>query len=218
MNRTHLLALVVLVPLLGSCVGVRTLSDPTLEIRTTGGRELGVSTDYGVVFLGRTARSGPVEITAWFGDGPNIEKTVIEPVGDGIFTAETEIRLPEVVLTFGDPAPGSKLVVYGRSKQGPWHHEVTVVSDPRVLGLITTIPEELRAAPDQVGAGVYIWPEGDEKQKMLVGLVSGKIVLGTSAGEREFLTIVGPTDLWRLVSHRHEHPSRRRWVYREDIL
>ena len=218
MNRTHFFALAVLVPFLGSCVGVRTLSDPTLEIRTTGGRELGVSTDYGVVFLGRTARSGPAEITAWFGDGPNIEKTVIEPVGNGIFTAETEIRLPEVIMTFGDPAPGSTLVVYGRSKAGPWHREVTVVSDPRVFGLITTIPEELRAAADQVGAGVYIWPEGDERQKQLVGLVSGKIVLGTSTGEREFLTIVGPTDLWRLVSHRHEHASRRRWVYREDIL
>jgi hypothetical protein len=203
---------------LSSCVGVRTLADPMLEIRTRGGSELGVSTDYGVVFLGRTARSGPVEITAWFGDGPNIEKSVIEPVGNGIYTAETEIRLPQALLTFENPKPGTKLLVIGRTAKGLWKNWVVVESDPRVLGIVTSIPLELQDAPDQVGAGVFIVPEEDETQKRLVGLVSGRIALRTAQGEREFLTVVGPTDLWRLVSHRREQPTRRRWVYREDIM
>ncbi|MDZ4771779.1 MAG: hypothetical protein SGI72_01455 [Planctomycetota bacterium] len=218
MQRLRALALVLLLPALNAaCQGVRTLSDPTLVIETSGGSELGVSTDYGVVFLGRTARSGPAEITAWFGDGPNIEKTVNEPVGNGVYTAETEIRLPTVEMSFDDPRVGSELVVIGRTSEGPWSERITVAEDPRVLGLVTSIPERLRNAPDQVGAGVYLLDNPEGTRKKLVGLVSGRIVLSTGDGEREYLTIVGPTDLWRLVSHRREPKNQRRWVYREDI-
>ena len=53
---------------LSGCRGTRTLSDPTLEIRTPAGAELGVATDYGILFLGRTSRSGEVQVVAWFGD------------------------------------------------------------------------------------------------------------------------------------------------------
>ncbi|MBL8858563.1 MAG: hypothetical protein JNL28_08675 [Planctomycetes bacterium] len=219
MQRTRALFLVTLTALLSTaCQGVRTLSDPTLQLRTTGGEELGVSTDYGILFLGRTARSGPVQITAWFGDGPNVEKTVIEPIGHGLYTAETEIRLPEVEMSFDDPKPGAKLVVIGRTDKGPWSETVTVSEDSRVLGLITTVPAALRSAPDQIGAGVFVLVDKDGTRKKLVGLVSGRVRLQSGEGEREYLTVVGPTDLWRLVSHRREPHTRRRWVYREDIM
>lgn len=214
--RPLALALLVL-PLASACQGVRTLSDPTLVLRTTGGSELGVSTDYGIVFLGRTARSGPLEVTAWFGDGPNIEKTVIEPVGSGLFTAETEIRLPETEMSFEEPAAGTVLHVVGRDAKGPWSASVTVQSDPRVLGIVTTVPDALRDAPDQIGAGVFTYPHDDASKRKLVGLVSGRLVLGDGANAREFLTVVGPTDLWRLVSFRREPPNKRRFVYREDV-
>ena len=94
--------LVLLAPLaLGSsaCVGTRLLSDPTLTIHTQKGDELGVATEHGLVFLGHTATSGRAEVTAWFGDGPSVEPVVIEPVGGGLFTAETEIRLPSVTIS-----------------------------------------------------------------------------------------------------------------------
>ena len=42
--------------------------DPTVQILADGGGELGVSTDYGIVFLGRSAQSGLVEFLAWFGE------------------------------------------------------------------------------------------------------------------------------------------------------
>ncbi len=213
------LAVLVLAALTSGCAGMRTLSDPTLVVETSGGCELGVATDYGVVFLGRTARSGPVSITAWFGDGPNIEKSVIEPLGPELCTADTPIRLPDVVLDFRDPRPGEKLHVYGRDATGPWTAEVTVESEPRILGLVATIPDRLRGAADQIGAGVYTYPEGgDERTKKLVGLVAGTIRLRTTTGDREVLAIVGPQELWRLVTARHDAGARRPWRYREDIL
>lgn len=220
MERLRAIAVVLVVALLGSaCQGVRTLADPTLVIQTTGGSELGVSTDYGIVFLGRTARAGQAQVTIWFGDGPNIEKTVIEPVDNGtLFTLETEIRLPTVEMSFDDPRPGTKLVLIGRTEEGLWSEPVTVTEDQRVLGLMTTVPDRLRDAPDQIGAGLYMFLDEQGVQKKLVGLVSGRIVLQSGSSEREYLTYVGPTDLWRLVSHRREPRTHRRWVYREDIL
>lgn len=210
--------LLVILGFVPGCVGSRTLSDPTVEIRTTRGTELGVSTDYGVVFLGRTAQSGPIEITAIYGDGPDIESSVIEPIGGGLFTAETEIRLPNVSMSFDDPLPGSKVLVIGRTTRGDWERELRVVSEPSVLGILLPIPPELENAPDQIGAGVYIVPEVGAEPKLLVGLVSGRITLKDKDGEHSFLTVVGPQDLWRLVVHRRDLLQRRRWVYRQDIL
>lgn len=203
---------------LSACAGTRTLSNPTLALRTSGGQELGVSTDYGIVFLGRTAQAGRLEIESWFGDGPNIEPAVIEPIGAGLFTAETEIRLAQVPLTFEDPAPGTELLVTGIDHGEPWEEWIRVESDPRVLGLIATIPARLRGRPDQVGAGVYVVPRDDTAKKRLVGLYAGQVRLSTRDGEKDYLAIVGPTDLWRLVSHRRDLLQRKRWVYREDIL
>lgn len=212
------LGMLALAALATSCVGSRTLTDPTLEMRTPHGSELGVSTDYGVVFLGRTAQSGSVEITAWFGDGPSIESSVIEPIGGGLYTAETEIRLPQVSISFDDPRAGSRVLVVGRTSGGEWVREMSVATDPRVLGILLAIPSELENAPDQIGAGVYVVPEIGEEAKILLGLVSGKITLKNKDGERSYLTVVGPEDLWRLVVHRRDLLQRRRWVYRQDIL
>jgi hypothetical protein len=88
-----------------------------------------------------------------------------------------------------------------------------------VLGILLPIPSELEDAPDQIGAGVYVVPEGaDENSKRLLGLVSGRITLKSKSGQHAFLTVVGPEDLWRLVVHRRDLLQRRRWVYRQDIL
>lgn len=187
-------------------------------LQTQGGRELGVSTDYGVVFLGQTARSGYVEVQSWFGDGPSIEPSVIEPVGGGIFTAETEIRLPHVPMTFQEPEEGAQVRVLGRNTEGGWTAVSVVRSDPRVYGILIDVPFQLRGSPDQVGAGVYWVDPTDTYNQRLIGLVSGHITLTSSEGERQFLTVVGPQDLWRLVTHRRDLEKRRPWVYRDDIL
>jgi len=204
---------------LGSCAGVHTLSDPTLVLQTRNGSELGVSTDYGVVFLGRTARSGDVEIMSWYGDGPNIESTVIEPINDQIYTAETEIRLASVPLTFIQPEPGQTVLLIGRKDRERWEKHVTVKSDPRVDGILLDVTTEFYNAPDQIGAGVFVCPEEDCARKRLVGLVAGVITLTDSdGGTKTYLSIVGPKELWRLATHRKDMLRRKPWVYRDDVL
>lgn len=211
-----------LLPLLlaacAACTGTRKLVDPTLVIDTEQGRELGVSTDYGIVFLGRTAQAGRIDVTAWFGDGPNVEPATIEPIGGGLYTAETEIRLPQVPLSFDDPSPGSELLVIGRRRGELFERSVSVQSDPRVLGLLLSAPRDLADDPELVGAGVYWLPDGDHERRRLVGLVAGRLRIASDQGEKVYLAAYGPQDLWRLVTHRRDLLHRKRWIYREDIL
>jgi hypothetical protein len=203
---------------LASCTTVRTDSDPLLEVRSPNGSELGVSTDYGPVFLGHTARSGEVDITAWFGDGPSIETAVVEPLGGGLYTAQTEIRLPTVPISFETPRPGQKVLVSGRRGSTVWEEDATVRSDPRVQGVLLAWKGRFENANDQLGAGVFVLV-GPKEEKQLVGLVSGRLELTSADGSQaRYLTVIGPADLWRLVTYRRDNTKKRRWVYREDIL
>jgi hypothetical protein len=202
---------------LGACVGTRTVTDPVLELRSASGAELGIATDYGLVFLGRSARSGEVEVTAWFGDGPSIETAVVEPLGGGLYTAETEIRLPAVPLSFDSPKAGDTVLVVGRRGREVWEDNATVRTDPRVRGLLLNWEGHLENAPDQVGAGVFVVDEKEHRR--LVGLVSGHLELVSADGTRtRYITAVGPEELWRLVTYKRDNSRKRRWVYREDIL
>lgn len=195
------------------CASSRLDMDPTLLIQSPTGAELGVSTDYGIVFLGNRTRAGEIEVTAWFGDGPSIESTVVEPVGGGLYTAETDIRLPWVDLAFRSPEPGEHVTIVGRYGGEKWRRKVRVAQDPRVpSGLILTVPRDLREAPSQVGAGVFA------EDGRLVGLVSGRVRLTSNGVSTDYLTAFGPTQLWRLVVHHREDPNKRRWVYRDDVL
>ncbi len=211
--RRALVALV-LYPL-AACMGTRTIADPIVVVRSAGGTELGVSTEYGLIFLGHTARAGYIEVSAWFGDGPSIEPSVIEPLGGGLYTADTEIRLPTVPLTFVEPTEGEKLLVVGRGSGGTRSFSVRVRSDPRVYGILVDLPRGLRGRGDQTGAGVFRVERGERK---LLGLVSGILRLQTDRGQREFMTVVGPQDLWRLTTHRRDRERVQAPVYRPDIL
>jgi hypothetical protein len=192
--------------------------DPILEIHTPGGRELGVSTDYGVLFLGRTARSGEVNVIAWFGDGPSLEISVIEPLGEGLYTAETQIRLPVVPITFRTPQPGDVVLIRGRRGSDLWEARAKVQTDERVEGILMSVPRELEDAADQVGAGVFV-DDPETGRRQLVALVSGTLELtGADGGSVRYLTAMGPEQLWRLVTRRQDLLQRRRWTYREDVL
>ena len=202
--------------LAAGCAGVRTLADPTVVVATRGGSELGVSTDYGIAFLGRTAQAGPVSLTVWFGDGPQTESSAIEPIGGGLYTARTEILLPHAGLSFEQPRPGDLLRVIGRRGGGPWERSVRVQKHPRVEGILLPLLREVEGAPDQIGAGVFVDKEGQANPE-LVGLVSGTLTLTENGKTERFTTVVGMRDLWRLVAHRRELDRRRPLPSREDV-
>ena len=211
------LAALVACAALGSCVTSKEVVDPTILIHAPEGTELGVSTEFGTVFLGRYARGGEIDVSAWFGDGPSLETSVVEPIGAGLYTAETEILLPAVPLTFEQPKPGARVTVRGRVGAEPWELEGEVRTDPRVEGILLRPWAGLTGSPSQVGAGVYL---GDSPEELrLLGLVSGRLRLIDADGDAvDYVTVVGPRDLWRLAAYRRDLSRKPRWVYREDVL
>jgi len=219
MTLAKLSSLILLVAATVACQGTRMVADPVLELRGgSGASELGVSTDFGVVFLGRTARSGAVELTAWFGDGPSIEFSVIEPLGGSLFTAEPQIKLPRVPISFQMPRAGESLRLMGRSGRERWSADVTVRTEPQIEGLIVDLPAQALAQEGQVGAGLYRVGAKEHDLK-LVGLVTGTVeVTGADGATRRYLSAVGPDQLWRLVTYKRDFPRRRKWVYRADVL
>ena len=209
-------ALLAVLAAAAGCQGVRTIVDPTVVIETRGGRELGVSTEYGLAFLGRTAQSGPASLTVWFGDGPQTEWTAVEPIGGGLFTAQTEIRFPEAVMCFEEPKPGDEVLLVGRRRGERWEKAVQVRRDPRVEGLLLPVVSEITDSPEQGGAGVFVVKE-DVPNPELVGLVSGVVTLTENGRTDRYLAVVGMRDLWRLVAHSRDLERRRPLPSREDV-
>ncbi|MCZ6597770.1 MAG: hypothetical protein O7B99_09045 [Planctomycetota bacterium] len=217
MRRRTAFSTLALLAVLASCSGAtRELYDPTLLIVSENGRELGVSTDYGVVFLGRYAQGGEVDLNAWFGDGPSLETAVVEPLGHGLYTAEPEIRIPSVPLTFAEPRAGETVTVLGRTGGTRWSRLALVTRDSRVSGILLKPTVGVTGAPEQVGAGVYVG-KGYQDFKLL-GLISGRVRLVSDHGYVDYVTVLGPEQLWRLVARPKMSQHKPRWVYREDIL
>lgn len=187
--------------------------DPVVVVHGATGDELAVSTDYGIVFLGRTAQSGRIEFTAWFGDGPSREEGLVEAMGGGVYATEGEILLPCARLCLETPPAGQPVIVRGRRAGVPFEIEAELASDPRVTGvLLRTNPALEELEDSELGAGVfYLQPK---QPLQLVGLLSGRVELDG----RRFFTALGPEDLWRVIVHRRNSDRPRRWVYREDIL
>jgi len=187
--------------------------DPVVVVHGESGDELAVSTDYGVVFLGRKAKAGRVEFTVWFGDGPTREEGLVEAMGGGVYATESEIQLPCVRLCLNTPPPGTRVIVRGRRASGPFEIESELAADPQLTGVLLRPNEELAKLTDEAaGAGIfYLQPQ---KPLQLVGLLCGRV----EVDGRRYFTAVGPEDLWRLVVHRRNSDRPRRWVYREDIL
>jgi len=212
MPRMRLLAAAVLCTLAAAC---RTADpDPTVLVRTANGVELGVSTTHGVVFLGSTAISGEAELVSWFGDGPSLEPSLIEPLGDGLYTLPVDIDLPAVAIGFELPEPGAELVVRGRDDNGPWEREVRRASGLPVLGLLLDPPSEPLPARS-IGAGIYTRDRLGHLR--LVGLLSGRATVETDGATREVLCALGPLDLWRVVTHPRNRQRADPWVHRDDL-
>lgn len=201
---------------LTACTGTRKLTDPVVGIMTDRGMELGVSTEFGVVFLGKTTDRGPVIVEAFFGDGPSMEQSVIEPVGGGLYTADMEIRLPHVPITFDLPTEGEALEIMGRRGWDRWSAMTRCRIVEGVEGVLVEIPEGFLDSVDQTGAGVY--RQTGEFTKDLVGLVSGKVSIQRDGQSHQYLAVVGANTLWRLAAHRKDKLRRRPFVYREDLL
>jgi hypothetical protein len=212
--RLLVLALLPLSACLSPSTTARYTYDPVVVVHAPAGDELGVSTDYGIVFLGRRVQTGRIEFTAWFGDGPAREEGLIERLTDELYLTKSEIELCEVPLCLDLPPAGTPVIVRGRRGSTPFEIEAVLAADERVQGVLLANSPELAGLSDaDLGAGIFLVRDG--KPRELVGLVTGRVEFGDG---KSYVAAVGPEELWRLAVQHRDNDRPRRTVYREDLL
>ena len=94
-------------------------------------------------------------------------------------------------------------------------YDARVAADSHVEGFLLENSGPLRKLTDrQLGAGVYVDDEGVPR---LVGLVSGRLQLQTADGTASYLTVIGPGELWRLLTHSRDLGRPRSVPNRGDV-
>lgn len=179
-------------------------SRPVVWIETRSGAEMGAATSEGILFLGRSATTGPCRVHYFLGHTPVVEDGEVRPFGSVFHRAEIDLRHPVAHLLGRDPAWDDPLYVLLHTGNSMERIPVTLAFDDRVEGDVLTWP----GRPLPPGAPVCI-PDGD--RWLLVGLVAGQATLsdGTKfivfAGcdrQREALAVPRPYPEVRTLRHR----------------
>lgn len=205
-----------LVPLLvlsaTSCVSraIERPDVPVVVIQTVGGVELGVATDDGILFLGRSAIEGPAKVTYWLDRAPVVEAGTIRSLGASIVQVELDVPVPTVPLDLSDLVPGEDLVMIGADALERWSVPVRAADSEIAQGSVVSAGSNIQLAPHHVGAGVY---RQNERGSVLVGLVKG--VATTSSGER-WILLAGPAELRRALLEPKAAVVKREIRYRAD--
>jgi hypothetical protein len=183
---------------------------PVVVIRTPGGTELGVTTDEGVFFLGRTAQEGPAKVLYWLGDSPLVESGEVRRRGGSIYEVLLDVDLPAVPISFEPLRPGESLVLIGVDDDWAWQYGVVVPEDPMASGTIVRWPSGLRIEPSQVGAGVF---RDTGEGLTLVGLVKATAEI---EGGGRFLLLAGLPELRVALLEPRSAVPVREVLYRAD--
>ncbi len=148
---------------------------PVVWIQTTRGFEQGVSTEEGIIFLGRTAQKGPAKVSYLLGPSPLVEVGKIREGMGPLHFVDLEVSIPKAPISFRAPKPGEALSLILYDGGYPRILYTRVTDDPRVKGTALEIPSGYRPKPSDVGAGVFTQTQ---EGPALVGLLQGIAKLG----------------------------------------
>ncbi len=198
--------------LFGGCA-IRGRIHPVVEIQTSQGKELGVSTTDGVLFLGTTARKGRAHVLLYYGDIPYVETAEIQPAGGGLYKLDLEVRHQGVPIAVRWPQPGEDLLLMGMKDGKVWTAWTRLAKAKGIYGEVYEIPEGLKLDPTQAGAGVF--RKGRGGNLSLLGLVKGTAVLLPSG--RKWLCVAGLRDLKACMEARRDVLPPRKVIHRPDL-
>lgn len=189
--------------------GVQRLSNdrPVMRIETRGGSELGVGTDEGILFLGRTAQAGPCRIHYWLGPTPLVEDGVILPWGGVFYAATMDLRFQHVSFLGRELTADDDLVALLTDGRNFEEIDLQRASGPGIGGDVVAWPG--RDLP--AGTGVFA---RTEEGLRVVGMIAGRIEVG---GER-YLVHTGTGALREALLTAKPYREPRRIVHRPDGL
>lgn len=184
---------------------------PVVRIETQKGVELGAATTEGILFLGRTAQSGPCRVMYFLGPTPLEESGVIVPAGGVYYRADIQLKHQTAPLLDREPEPGDELFAMlfaGRDV-------VTVpVQLARGDGMSGSLLESVgRPLP----AGTPVFARIDDAWH-LVGLIAGRATLERGGRQEELLVYAGMDALREMLQTPTVHPPPKHVVFRPDDI
>lgn len=215
-----------LLPLLASCTGwffsgehERDLSHPVVLIETTGGIEFGASTEYGILFLGRTVRaedqavqSGRCRVHYLLADSPMIDDGEVEATGSVFARARIALRTQNVRV-LDRPLTREDELVAMWTPDGTQIREVPVrlARHEGVAGDVLELP----ATELPIGATVLRRNERDRGDDF-VGLIAGKATVDAGPAAGTYYVFAGVDRVRELLAVPVEHPVDLQPEYRPD--
>lgn len=186
-------------------------SRPVARIETRGGMEYGATTEYGILFLGRTATEGPCRVHLFLGPTPVVEDGTVIPTGSYYARADTDLKNASTPILERELQAGDELVAMYMAGLDVRAVDVSLTMDPRVEGNALTWPGE--SLPP--GAAILLQtPDGYR----FVGLVSGEAVLQDTSDSKRFVLFWGSNQVRDLALMPETYPTEERIIHRADDM
>ena len=189
-------------------------SRPVARIETRGGYEYGATTRDGILFLGRTATSGPCRVHYFVGQDLVVEDGTIHPAGGVYYRAEIDLKTQAVPLLPRDIEPTDQLVALALRGNQIEEVPVQLAHGPFIDGDLLADP----GRPLGPGTGIFVRDQEDEEKLFFVGLVAGVATLATPGGTERYLAFTGSDQLRIVLLQQEAHPSEKQVIYRPDDI
>lgn len=180
---------------------------PVMRIETRGGTELGVGTEAGVLFLGRTAQEGACRIHYWLGPTPVVEDGTVERWGGVFYRAQMDLEHPRARFLDRDLTEGEPLLAVLHEGHSTAEVDLQRVREPGIEGDVVAWPG--RDLP--AGTGVFV---RDDEGLAFVGMIAGRIETGGS----RYLVHTGTTAMREALLTAKPHAEPRLLKHRPDDI
>lgn len=188
-------------------------SQPVALVETTGGVELGATTEFGILTLGRTATGGPCRVRYFLGPTPMVEDGALVATGSVFTRAEIDLKTMAVRAFDHPPTDADELLVMwtpdGTTTQTATVH--LVHAQDAQGDLLQPPGRELPA-----GAAVLVRTRDDGLQ--FLGLIAGKAIVEGGGEPREYYVFAGVDRIREMLAVPEVHPTDLVPKYRTDDI
>lgn len=187
-------------------------SRPVALVETTGGVELGATTEFGILTLGRTATDGPCRVHYFLGPTPMVEDGAVVATQSVFARADIDLKTMAVRAFDHPPKAGDELIAMW-TPDGTATERVAVqlAAEPGISGDVLQAPG--RELPP--GAAVFVNTRDDGL--LFLGLIAGRLTDGDDTA-RQYYVFAGVDRVRELLAIPELHPVDMVPKYRVDDI
>jgi hypothetical protein len=188
-------------------------SRPAVLVETTGGVELGVATEFGVLTLGRTATEGPCRVHYFLGPTPLVDAGMLQSTGSTFTQAEIDLKTQAVRVLDRNPTADDDLIAM-------WTPDGETTTSIRVnLAHAEGVSGDVLEHPGtELPPGACILRRGEGNSVQFVGLVAGKATCTNQAGTQHYYVYAGLDRVRELIARPQQYPTDLVPKYRTDDI